>query len=101
MAAVRSAVYSCAVQHLGDARTPKSEAPVTDGDGMQHELRWYLWKAIFCPAPQRGRHMGQGCFSDWKRANGRWGGEQAWRAFYAACSDDWPQLTSVSAAQEI
>lgn len=85
----------CNTWHM--RKTPNGEVPATDADGMR-ELRWFLWKAVFCPAPQRGPNKGKGCFSDWKRANGGWGGEQAWRAFSTARGDDWPQLASLSAA---
>jgi hypothetical protein len=78
-------------------KTPKGEAPLTNKDGMR-ELGWYLWKVVFCPAPQRGPDKAKGCFSDWKLAHGKWGDDRAWKAFSTARGDDWPQFAARPAA---
>ncbi len=62
-----------------------SRVPTTDRNGVR-TISWFLWKATFCPEPRGGN----GCLYHWKRANGQWGGDQAWKIYYAARGDDWP-----------
>lgn len=67
----------------GDRRVP-----VTDADGVR-EVRWRLWKAVFCPVPRSGAS----CMQAWARKHGAWGSlknEAAWEMFNKARDDDWP-----------
>jgi hypothetical protein len=69
--------------------------PVTDADGVR-EVRWRLWKAVFCPAPRKG----PSCMGAWERKHGSWGSldnAAAWGMFHKARDDEWPASFSVAA----
>ena len=67
----------------------KRPVPVVDRGGVR-DLRWAVWKTVFCPAPRSGN----GCKYHWERQNGNpWPGKQdAWGMFRKARDDDWPIL---------
>lgn len=77
--------------------TDKAGRPVVDGGGIR-EVRWRLYRAVFCPDPgtPRGGPNGRrpakpaGCFAQWESAGGKWGGSDAWSMYRKARDDDWP-----------
>lgn len=96
--------FTC--QHCGHLFNPQPCAtfetagdghPVVDRDG-DRDVRWYLYKAVFCPDPGTPRRKPNGrrpprepgCFAQWKAAGGQWGGADAWAMFRKARDDDWP-----------
>lgn len=95
-----------ACQHCGKQFNPPpcntyskradGKTPVTTADGTR-TVTWFLWKAVFCPAPQRGRQKGKGCFELWEKSGGKWGAG-AWDLFRKARNDDWPRLSELKAA---
>lgn len=68
--------------------------PIADRNGIR-DLRWALWKAVFCPAPRGGN----GCMYYWERANGPWhaSSSRCWEMFYKARDDDWPRALPAAA----
>jgi hypothetical protein len=95
-----------ACQHCGSLFNPQpcntyrkrqgTQTPVTDAHGVR-TVTWFLWKAAFCPAPQRGKERGKGCFSAWERFGGKWG-DGAWEIYRKARNDDWPPVSQLAAA---
>lgn len=81
----------------------KGFAPVTDPQTGFREVRWALWKAVFCPPPrkQKGKPLPAGCRQQWERANGPWNAgdnKSCWEMFRKARDDDWPPHSFLSAA---
>jgi hypothetical protein len=72
------------------------KTPATDADGAR-SAAWFLWKAVFCPAPRRGKPRPKGCFELWKKSGGKWG-DGAWDLFRKARNDDWPGVSQLRAA---
>jgi hypothetical protein len=70
--------------------------PVVDADGVR-EVRWALWKAVFCPEPRKGPN----CMREWERKHGRrWSAAEndaCWAMFRKARGDEWPTTFSAAA----
>lgn len=59
--------------------------PVIDPETGDRQVRWQLYKAVFCNPPRRG----PSCWDKWQRANaGQWT-DAAWDLFRKARNDDW------------
>lgn len=63
----------------------KDGKPLADPETGDRQIRWRLPKVTFCPDPR----YGSGCFADWQRAGGKWGGDDAWDMFRKARNDNW------------
>jgi hypothetical protein len=77
--------------------TDAKGAYVLDRDGNR-DVRWYLHKAAFCPAPRPPRKLPNGrrparqrtCFERWRAEGGKWGDDDSWDVFRKARDDPWP-----------
>ena len=101
-----SARFTC--QHCGKLFDPQpcnvfltakgaggKPVPVTDADGAR-EVRWRLYKAVYCPAPREGA----GCMQAWERKHGPWAkldNTAAWEMFHKARDDEWPASLAIVA----
>jgi hypothetical protein len=71
----------------------KTATPAVGRDGLR-DVRWSLWKAVFCPPPRSGN----GCRVEWERSNGPWnGGQHNWDLFGKARNDEWPEAIRLAA----
>lgn len=88
----------CNVFQHEDKPGTKNRTPVVDRNGVR-DLRWALWKAVFCPAPRSGN----GCMHYWERVNGPWSAKsgQAWEMFRKARDDEWPLVYPAAALAEV
>lgn len=75
----------------------KGFIPVTDKQTGFREVRWALWKTVFCPAPRKGAS----CRQQWEKSNGPWSASDTkavWEMFRKARDDDWPPPAARQAA---
>jgi hypothetical protein len=74
--------------HKQDPHTGR-QVPVTNPETGLRQVRWALWKAVFCPAPRNGTS----CQQLWEKVNGRWAADPAacWELFHKARDDEWPE----------